>query len=304
MCAKNEPWQKTSPNHTNAYASSSSPQTHSRQRSRGSLQEELRFAGWFWRSTSDESKSRSRPLWIYILVLNAVIAFILQFLIGLIPALGVFLLIQCITTFLLFPRIPRKVNRILRKPTLQTSEILQVYPLADVKFFLNSTSDIVLMSHKGGNSATAMLVIDKVPVGIRGNMLAFIRAIYSAGVPLYYALVHAPISHQSLPYHGAISEKAQNTLTNLDSSQQAAFAWRKGGLWKTRLILGTRRDISTLNGDYTTDVLTNQVQHDLQTLQIAFRTAYPHIRLRRLTGTELEDGIRSLLLQGKPPHFF
>lgn len=305
MYVNTDSWFESTTNQTRTSVAASTPRTHSRQRSRGSLQKEMQFAGWFWRTANEESKSSSWPLWIFILTLNGAITFTLQFIIGLIPALSIFLLIQGITTILLFPSIREKVNKIFRKQTYPSStENLQVYPLADVDFFLNPSQDVVIMAHKGGNSATALLVVDKIPKGIRGNMSAFIRAVYSADIPLFYALVHAPIPHQSLLTHNAITERAQSTLSTLDPSQQAAFAWRKGGLWKTRLLLGTRRDMSTLYDGPPDEVLVNQVQHDLQTLQIAFRTAYPHIRLRRLTGTELEDGIRSLLLQGKPPHFF
>ncbi|MHA2315219.1 MAG: hypothetical protein ACXACF_08045, partial [Candidatus Hermodarchaeia archaeon] len=181
MCAKTESWFETPTNQTRSSVAGSATRTHSRQRSHGSLPKEMRFAGWFWRSATDKSKSRSSswPLWIFILALNGVITLVLQFTLGLIPALGVFLLIQGITTILLFQRIREKVYKTFRKQTYPSSaENLQVYPLADVEFFLNPHQDVVIMAHKGGNSATALLVVDKVPVGIRGNMSAFIRAVY------------------------------------------------------------------------------------------------------------------------------
>jgi hypothetical protein len=82
------------------------------------------------------------------------------------------------------------------------------------------------------------------------------------------------------------------------------MAHRHGGIWKTRLILGTRRDgtnMAHLGQQGELELLVNQ---DLQTLQNSFRTAYPHVRLQRLTGQQLEDAARSTLLGGSAPHFF
>ncbi len=305
MCAKKESWFETTSTQTRVLAAQAGTPSSSRQRPTVSIQDEMRFTGWFWRSTEDQQQTRSCRSWFLTLIINTALCMILIPLITTPTAIGLFLLLQSISTIIFFPRTRQILRNVFKsKKHLSTTENHQIYPLADVEFFLTPNQDVLLMSHKGGISATALLVIDKVPVGIRGNMSAFIRAIYSAGVPLFYALLHAPVPSQSLPSHAALSNEAQNTLSNLDNTQQAAFTWRWGGMWKTRLLLGTRRDSSISNDSVSEEVLENQTQHDLQTLQIAFRTAYPHIRLRRLTGSELEDGIRSLLLQGKPPNFF
>ncbi|MFX1540049.1 MAG: hypothetical protein ACFFBX_04645 [Promethearchaeota archaeon] len=305
MCAKKESWFETTSTQTHVLAAQAGTHSPLRQRSTVSLQDEMRFAGWFWRSTEDQQQTRSSRFWFLTLTINTVICIILIPLITIPTAIGLFLLLQSLCTIILVPRTRQILRNIFKgRKHPSTTENHQIYPLADVEFFLTPNQEVLLMAHKGGVSATALLVIDKVPVGIRGNMSAFIRAIYSAGVPLFYALLHAPVPSQSLASHAALSDAAQKRLGNLDNTQQAAFTWRWGGMWKTRLLLGTRRDSSIHNDSVSEEVLENQTQHDIQTLQIAFRTAYPHIRLRRLTGSELEDGIRSLLLQGKPPNFF
>lgn len=305
MCADEKTWLDSSiPNSTRT---SSSQQTSSspRQRKTRSFREEMRFAGWFWRSSEEKSPPSRWKTWIISIFLTGLASFLLLPLIGLRPAVLLFFILQSLVTLsLVFDgrQFLQTLLRRVKRSSLDKSH--RIFPLADVEFYFAPGQDIVLLSHKSGLSATGLIVIDKLPVGIRGNMSAFIRAIYSAGVPLFYSLVHAPISDQNLHEYGALSDEAQNTLTSLDPLQKSALSWRWGGVWKTRLLLGTRRDSSQHNGNVEEENLVQQVKQDLQTLFIAFRTAYPHIRLRQLSGHELEDGIRSILLLGNPPHFF
>jgi len=269
------------------------------------IQEEARFARWFWRSCADQRASRYWLAWLLLLVVNAAFAGYLTSILGPSTGFAVLLLAQTGATLLTWPGLRRRFARGLarmRHKSLHSGQ--QIHPLADVEFYLSPSQDVLLISHKDGLAATALVAVDRVPVGIRGNMSAFVRAVYSAGVPLFYTLLHAPIPEQGLPNLRAISEEAQAHLTTMEPSQLASFAWRRGGIWKTRLLLGTRREASAIQNGFPEDVLEAQVRQDLQTLQIAFRTAYPHIRLRHLTGRELEDAVRSALLLGRPPSFF
>jgi hypothetical protein len=305
MCAKEEHEILTTIHHGNTTNERTPTRLSNPSQDDISLQEESKFAGWFWRSTADRQSKRLWIIWLFILIINVgIVGYFAPFFGGW-NVLILFLIIQSLATFIILPKSRSSVHQLFRLLHRASNLDLQrIYPLADVDFYLSQNQDVLLISHKGGLSATALLVVDKLPVGIRGNMSAFIRAIYSAGVPLFYTLIHAPVSEQKLPQLGALSDNAQSTLSSYDPSQLASFAWRCGGVWKTRLLLGTRRDSSNLDDNISQEMLETQVQQDLQALQIAFRTAYPHIRLRRLTSQELEDGVRSTLLLGKPPHFF
>lgn len=305
MCAKEEYEKYATNKHRDVLQANAASQSSRASREDVSIQEESRFAGWFWRSTLDRKSQRLWAIWLFILLINAgIIGYATPFF-GVWQALIFFLVIQIFVSIVVFPNfrkfIGRKIGMIHRSLPHKAQRI---YPLADVEFYLVPTKDVLLISHKGGLSATGLLVVDKLPVGIRGNMSAFIRAVYSTGLPLFYTLLHAPVPEERLPQLGALSDKAQAALESYDPSQLASFAWHCGGVWKTRLLLGTRRDSSNLDDGNSQGTLESQVRQDLQTLQMAFRTAYPHIRLRRLTNQELEDGIRSTLLLGKPPHFF
>ncbi len=305
MCANEEHEIMTTIQHGMSTHSQTSTRSSVSSRDDISFQEESRFAGWFWRSSADRQTRRMWIIWLITILINAGIALYYIPLIGWWNSLIIFLLLQSAATFVILPESRHSIRRLIGKLHHQSTHGGQrIYPLADVEFYLAPTQDVLLISHKGGFSATALFAVDKLPVGIRGNMSAFIRAIYSAGVPLFYTLLHAPVSEQKLPRLGALSEKAQTKLSSYNPSQLASFAWRWGGVWKTRLLIGTRRDSSNLDNGISHEILETQVRQDLQTLEIAFRTAYPHIRLRRLTSQELEDGVRSTLLLGKPPHFF
>lgn len=305
MCADEKTWLESSIPNSTGTSSSQRTSSSSRQRRKSSIQEEMRFAGWFWRSSEEKSPSSRWKTWIISIFLTGLASFLLLPLIGLRLTVLLFLILQSLVTLSLVFGGRQVLHTLLgrvRRSSLNKSH--RIYPLADVEFYLAPGQDIVLLSHKSGLSATGLIVIDKLPIGIRGNMSAFIRAIYSAGVPLFYSLVHAPIPDHNLHEYEALSDNAQNTLASLDPPQRSDLSWQWGGVWKTRLLLGTRRDSSQHNGNATEEKLVQQVQQDLQTLFIAFRTAYPHIRLQQLSGRELEDGIRSILLLGKPPHFF
>lgn len=269
--------------------------------------EEERFARWLWRSDAEKAwKGRAAVAWMLTLVVNVCIVAFLAPLLGVSLSLAIFLFLQGSFTVAIFPGTRRGLRRLLllRRWRGARGGLGRVYPLADVEFYMAPEQDVLFIAHKDGLSATAIMVVDKLPVGIRGNMHAFIRAIYSAGIPLFYTLLHAPIPDQELPGLGALSDRARTRLGAMEPSQLADAAWRWGGVWKTRLLLGTRRDAAALPGSAGAGTLEAQVRRDLETLQMAFRTAYPHVRLRRLVGRELEDAVRSTLLLGSSPHFF
>lgn len=306
MCAKDETELASSSMTGNRGAPTGPwPSTSAAIQEAAAIQEEARFARWFWRSSADQRVSRNWLGWLLLLLVNAGFAGYLASVLGPSAGFEVFLLAQTGATLLTWPNVRRRISRRLARVWRRSLRGGRpIHPLADVEFYLSPSQDVLLISHKDGLAATALVAVDKLPVGIRGNMSAFIRAIYSAGIPLFYTLLHAPIPEQELPGLGAIAEEAQTRLATMEPSQRAAFAWRRGGVWKTRLLLGTRREASAMQNGVSQEVLEAQVRQDLQTLQIAFRTAYPHIRLRHLTGRELEDAIRSALLLGRPPSFF
>ncbi len=284
-------------------------QASQRRRTRDSFAlEEARFAGWFWRSDQERKQSKVGGLYILTLVFNFLVTVVVLQTFGLVAGVTFTVSFQVLATLLVVPQARTWLYHAIRSMINQRSSgsrtAHQVYPLADVSFYLNQSKDMLLLSHKDGVTATALMVVDKLPVGIKGNMHAFIRAIYSAGIPLFYTLIHAPKSEVEIPQMPAISDRAQASLTQQGPSQVAAMAYRHGGIWKTRLLLGTRRN-GPNNGDLDSkgelEFLVNQ---DLQTLQNSFRTAYPHVRLQRLTGDKLEDAARSTLLVGSAPHFF
>jgi hypothetical protein len=288
-------------------------QDHTQQRRTGQARdrfalEEARFAGWFWRSDKERKQSNIAGLYILTLVFNFLVTVVIIQTFGLVAGIAFAVSFQVLVTLLAVPQarhwLAHSIWSVVRRGPTGPGTAHQVYPLADVSFYMNRKKDVLLLAHKDGVTATALLVVDKLPVGIKGNMHAFIRAIYSAGIPLFYTLIHAPKSELDILRMPAISDRAQTALAEQDASQVAAMAHRHGGVWKTRLLLGTRRNgpnMASLDSQGELEFLVNQ---DLQTLQNSFRTAYPHVRLQRLTGQKLEDAARSTMLVGSAPHFF
>lgn len=293
---------------SNGYTQDQTPQRRTGQtRDRFAL-EEARFAGWFWRSDKERKGGKNGGLYLLTLVFNFMVAVVVSQAFGLVAGVAFAVSFQVLVTLLAVPQarhwLAHRIWSMIRRRQSGSGAAQQVYPLADVSFYLNSQKDVLLLSHKDGVTATALMVVDKLPVGIKGNMHAFIRAIYSAGIPLFYTLIHAPKSEIDIPRMPAISDRAQAALAQRDPSQVAAMAYRHGGIWKTRLLLGTRRNGPNMVGLGSHGELEFLVNQDLQTLQNSFRTAYPHVRLQRLTGQKLEDAARSTLLVGSAPHFF
>ena len=292
----------------NGYTKDQSQQRRTGQARDSFALEEARFAGWFWRSAQERKPGNISGLYILTIVFNFMVVVVVSQAFGLVAGTAFAVSFQVMVTLIALPQIRHwltlSIRSLIRQSPRGPGTAQQVYPLADVSFYLNNQKDVLLLSHKDGVTATALMVVDKLPVGIKGNMHAFIRSVYSAGIPLFYSLIHAPKSEVDIPRMPAISDRAQASLAQRDTSQVAAMAHRHGGIWKTRLILGTRRDGTSTMRLGAHAELEYKVNQDLQTLQNSFRTAYPHVRLQRLTGQKLEDAARSTLLVGSTPHFF
>ena len=200
------------------------------------------------------------------------------------------------------------VRRLLHRSYEQVRPITAYHDLAF--YFLNGHDDVLFLENGRDLTAMGFFKLKAIPLIIKGNFERFIRSLYQQQIPVYWTYVQSPIDQGALlgsQFSDIVSEELiahqqedpDHTTRFIDNIEN------NNGVWGVRLLLGTRRSISSLfNAEANRLTLYQQLKADLFKISTAFTSAYPHTILELLHGKELEKAFSITVTGGGLPSFF
>ena len=199
-------------------------------------------------------------------------------------------------------------HRLLRRSYEQVNPITAYNQLT--YYFLNGHDDILFLENGRDLTAMGFFKLKAIPLIIKGNFERFIRSLYQQQIPVYWTYVQSPIDQGALlgsQFSDIVSEELIAHQQE-DPDHTTRFndnIENNNGVWGVRLLLGTRRSVSTLfNAEANRLTLYQQLKADLFKISTAFTSAYPHTILELLHGKELEKAFSITVTGGGLPSFF
>ncbi|MHA1579885.1 MAG: hypothetical protein ACTSUQ_09690 [Candidatus Freyarchaeota archaeon] len=181
-----------------------------------------------------------------------------------------------------------------------------VDPLQDVSFFFMKGEDSVLIVRDSYKlAAYAMMKVEEIPLSIRGSFNYFFRTLYLQKIPVVYFVESSPVSERTVRFLPNLEEGSRRSIARRDSSRRKTWLWGAGGVWTTRVVLGTKKEIiAPVRLDHSIGKLVEEVKANAFTLATAFENSYPHCRIEPLVGEALLEATKVMLTGGGVPHFF
>lgn len=181
-----------------------------------------------------------------------------------------------------------------------------VNPLQDVTFFFMGGEDSVLIMRDSYKlAAYAMMKVEEIPLNIRGNFNYFFRTLYLQKIPVIYFVESSPVSERTVRFLPNLKEDSRKYIAKKDKSRRKTYLWGGGGIWTTRIVLGTKKEmIAPVRLDQSIGKLVEEVKQNAFTLATAFENSYPHCKIEPLMGESLLHATKALLTGGGVSYFF
>ncbi len=181
-----------------------------------------------------------------------------------------------------------------------------VDPLQDVTFFFMGGEDSVLIMRDSYKlAAYAMMKVEEIPLSIRGSFNYFFRTLYLQKVPVIYFVESSPVSERTVRFLPNLEEGSRQSISKRDKSRRKTWLWGGGGVWTTRIVLGTKKEIiAPVRLDHSIGKLVEEVKMNAFSLATAFENSYPHCKIEPLVGESLLDATKAMLTGGGVSHFF
>ncbi|MEM2959320.1 MAG: hypothetical protein QW261_13565 [Candidatus Jordarchaeaceae archaeon] len=181
-----------------------------------------------------------------------------------------------------------------------------VNPLQDLTFFfMKGEESVLIMRDSYKLAAYAMMKVEEIPLNIRGDFKYFFRTLYLQKLPVIYFVESSPVSEKIVKYLPNLEEKSQRYLAQKDPSRRKTFLWGGGGIWTTRIVLGTKKEIiAPVRLDSSIKKLVEEVKMSAFSLATAFENSYPHCKIEPLVGESLLEATKAMLTGGGVSHFF
>jgi hypothetical protein len=181
-----------------------------------------------------------------------------------------------------------------------------VDPLQDTSFFFMEGEDSVLIMRDSYKlAAYAMMKVEEVPLSIRGSFNYFFRTLYLQKIPVIYFVEGSPVSERTVRFLPNLEESSRSSIARRDKSRRKTWLWGGGGVWTTRIVLGTKKEvIAPIRLDHSIGKLVDEVKMNAFSLATAFENSYPHCRIEPLLGESLLQATKVMLTGGGVSHFF
>jgi hypothetical protein len=181
-----------------------------------------------------------------------------------------------------------------------------VDPLQDVSFFFMGGEDsVIIMRDSYKLAAYAMMKVEEIPLSIRGSFNYFFRTLYLQKIPVIYFVESSPVSERMVRFLPNLEEDSRRSIAKKDKSRRKTFLWGGGGIWTTRIVLGTKKEtIAPIRLDQSIGKLVEEVKQNAFTLATAFENSYPHCKIEPLVGESLLHATKAMLTGGGVSHFF
>ena len=141
----------------------------------------------------------------------------------------------------------------------------------------------------------------EVPLRLRGKFRYFIRTAFLEKIPLFYIFSHLPVEtknvvKQNLVENSVASLRKRNV--RMDKKEKETMMAEQiestGGVWKGTVFIGTKAEVTLSPG--WKERLQKQLDENISVLMHSFISAYPHTRIKRVSGKELLNLFNSHLL--------
>ncbi|MEM3594833.1 MAG: hypothetical protein QXS27_08875, partial [Candidatus Jordarchaeaceae archaeon] len=150
-----------------------------------------------------------------------------------------------------------------------------------------------------------MMKVEEIPLNIRGNFNYFFRTLYLQKIPVIYFVESSPVSERTVRFLPNLKEESRRYIDKRDKSQRKTYIWGGGGIWTTRIVLGTKKEIiAPVRLDKSIGKLVEEVKQNAFTLATAFENSYPHCKIEPLVGESLLHAAKAMLTGGGISHFF
>lgn len=181
-----------------------------------------------------------------------------------------------------------------------------VDPLQDMTFFFMGGEDSVLIMRDSYKlAAYAMMKVEEIPLSIRGSFNYFFRTLYLQKIPVTYFVESSPVSERTVRFLPNLSEGSRKSISKKDKSRRKTYLWGGGGIWTTRIVLGTKKEIiAPVRLDQSIGKLVEEVKQNAFTLATAFENSYPHCKIEPLLGESLLQATKAMLTGGGVSYFF
>jgi len=140
----------------------------------------------------------------------------------------------------------------------------------------------------------------EVPLRLRGKFRYFIRTAFLEKIPLFYIFSHMPVETKSvlkrkLIENSITKSRKKKTIDEKDVETQLAESMEaNGGIWKGTVFIGTKAEVLLSPG--WRERLQKQLDANVSVLMHSFISAYPHTKIKRVSGKELLELFNSHLL--------
>ncbi|WXG41460.1 MAG: hypothetical protein WED07_11955 [Candidatus Freyarchaeum deiterrae] len=181
-----------------------------------------------------------------------------------------------------------------------------VDPLQDMTFFFMGGEDSVLIMRDSYKlAAYAMMKVEEIPLSIRGSFNYFFRTLYLQKIPVTYFVESSPVSERTVRFLPNLEEDSRRSIAKRDKSRRKTYLWGGGGIWTTRIVLGTKKEtIAPVRLDKSIGKLVEEVKQNAFTLATAFENSYPHCKIEPLLGESLLQATKAMLTGGGVSNFF
>jgi hypothetical protein len=181
-----------------------------------------------------------------------------------------------------------------------------VDPLQDMTFFFMGGEDSVLIMRDSYKlAAYAMMKVEEIPLSIRGSFNYFFRTLYLQKIPVTYFVESSPVSERTVRFLPNLEEDSRKSISRKDKSRRKTYLWGGGGIWTTRIVLGTKKEtIAPVKLDQSIGKLVEEVKQNAFTLATAFENSYPHCKIEPLLGESLLQATKAMLTGGGVSNFF
>ena len=135
--------------------------------------------------------------------------------------------------------------------------------------------------------AVAAFKLESVPLRIRGKINYLLRSAYIEKIPLFYFYHHEPVSSLKATLLRIIEGKQFKEQKHKIKEEEIIS---NDGIWKGALIIGTQVRSYLLPGWQ--KKLEEKIEKNMNLISASFVSAFPHTKIKRLSGTELEKILR------------
>ncbi len=269
------------------------------------LEKEYKFARWFW-NQADSASWQTTKIFVTLVACGVIslLGFIAVNSFSLMTAAifaGIIFILVLITNL----DIRQAVVGFLTRHRSHTG-LTEITAYANLKYyFIENHTEILFLENGKDLTGIGLYKLKAVPLVIKGNFERFIRSLYQQQIPIWWSYVQAPVDQGAILAGPAVSAEAQEHYADQPPSEFESRVESRNGIWVARLIFGTRRTVSAINGiEGKRMTLYQQLSADLIKIQTAFFSAYPHTVLELLQGKELVKALSIAITGGGVPAFF